>query len=127
MENWYLPITIVPGIGLLILSTSNLVVALSKELDGLVTVHPESKSIIARKLVQLKTLNTTMVLFYVAVACLAGSGLIGSLDTTLLQSLAVYMSILGIAIMLLAIILLIIYSYKALRIRQDQFKNSLLK
>lgn len=39
MENWYLPITIVPGVGLLILSTSNLMVILSDELNGLINTQ----------------------------------------------------------------------------------------
>ncbi|MFT7050169.1 MAG: hypothetical protein ACJAZK_000760 [Psychroserpens sp.] len=63
MENWYLPITIVPGIGLLILSTTNLMVTLSNELSGLINEQSKDDSIIHRKLAQLKTLNRTMVFF----------------------------------------------------------------
>jgi len=35
MEKWYLPITILPGIGLLIISTSNLTVSLNEEMEEL--------------------------------------------------------------------------------------------
>ena len=80
MENWYLPITIVPGIGLLILSTSNLMVTLSNELIVLIKEQSKNESIILRKLKQLKTLNRAMVLFYIAVACLVIAGLIGGLQ-----------------------------------------------
>ena len=122
MENWYLPITIVPGIGLLILSTSNLMVTLSNELNGLIKEQSKDDSIIHRKLTQLKTLNRAMVFFYIAVACLAISGLIGGLQFKAIEKSATYISILGIIIMLLGLFSLIKYSYRAVSIRQDQFR-----
>ncbi|MFT5846890.1 MAG: uncharacterized membrane protein YjjP (DUF1212 family) [Bermanella sp.] len=123
MENWYLPITIVPGIGLLILSTTNLMVTLSNELSGLINEQSKDDSIIHRKLAQLKTLNRTMVFFYIAVACLAISGLIGGLQLKMIENSATYISVLGIVIMLLGLFFLIKYSYRAVSIRQDQFNS----
>ncbi|MGH1384553.1 hypothetical protein [Kordia sp.] len=123
MENWYLPITIVPGIGLLILSTSNLMVTLSSELNGLIMEGCKDQPIIIRKLVQLKTLNRAMVFFYIAVACLAISGLIAGLELSSIGDSATYISIIGIVIMLLGLFSLIKYSYRAVSIRQDQFKT----
>ena len=125
MENWYLPITIVPAIGLLILSTSNLMISLSSEIDYLIKEHLKSESIITRKLIQLKTLNRVMVLFYIAVACLATSGLMGGLQIDSIKNLPTYCSVLGLIIMLLGLLSLIKYSYRAVSIRQDQFKDSL--
>lgn len=127
MENWYLPITIVPGIGLLILSTSNLMVTLSSELNGLIMEGCKDEPIIIRKLVQLKTLNRAMVFFYIAVACLAISGLIAGLKLSSIGDSATYISIIGIVIMLLGLFSLIKYSYKAVSIRQDQFKTRINK
>jgi len=123
MNNWYLPITIIPGIGLLILSTSNLIVTLSNELSGFIKDQPEEENIISRKLTQLKTLNRAMVLLYLTVGCLVTAGLIGSLHLGYLKNWATYITILGILIMLLGILFLIKYSYKAVGIRQDQFKK----
>ena len=114
MENWYLPITLVPGVGLLILSTSNLMVILSDELSGLIKDQCKDDLIIHRKLAQLKTLNRAMVLFYIAVACLAISGLIGSLQFKVIKNSATYISVLGIVIMLLGLLSLIKYSYRRL-------------
>ena len=54
MDNWYIPITIIPGIGLLILSTSNLMVALSTEINTLIHNTDENDVIINKKLIQLK-------------------------------------------------------------------------
>ena len=127
MENWYLPITIVPGIGLLILSTSNLMVTLTNELSGFIKEKSKDESIIHRKLVQLKTLNRAMVLFYIAVACLAISGLIGGLQLKVIENSATYISVLGIVIMLLGLFSLIKYSYRAVSIRQNQFKTKFNK
>jgi hypothetical protein len=127
MENWYLPITIVPGIGLLILSTSNLMVTLTNELSGYIKEQSKNESIILKKLVQLKTLNRAMVLFYIAVACLAISGLIGGLQLKVIENSATYISVLGIVIMLLGLFSLIKYSYRAVSIRQDQFKTKFNK
>lgn len=127
MENWYLPITIVPGIGLLILSTSNLMVTLSNELSGLIKEQSKDETTLKRKLTQLKTLNRVMVFFYIAVACLAIAGLMGGLQVSLIKDSATYMSIIGIVIMLLGLFSLIKYSYKVVGIRQDQFKTKLNK
>ncbi len=124
MENWYIPISIIPGIGLLILSTSNLMVTLTTEINTLIHNTDENDGIINRKLVQLKLLNRAMVLFYIAISCLVTAALIGGislkLDTE--ATLALYVIILGIIMLLLGLFWLIKYSYRAVSIRQDQFK-----
>ena len=116
MENWYLPITLVPGIGLLILSTSNLMVTLSNELDGFIKEQSKDESLLFRKLAQLKSLNRAMVLFYISVACLAIAGLIGGLQLSAIKNSATYISVIGILIMILGLLSLIKYSYKAVSI-----------
>lgn len=126
MENWYLPITIVP-VGMLILSTSSLIVALSNELSGFIKEELKDESIISRKLAQLKTLNRAMVFFYIAVACLAIAGLIGGLKLSSIKNSTTYVSVIGIVIMILGLLSLIKYSYRAVSIRQDQFKTKLNK
>ncbi len=127
MENWYLPITLVPGIGLLILSTSNLMVTLSNELNGFKIEDLKDDAIFSRKLAQLKTLNRSMVLFYSAVACLAIAGLIGGLQLSSIKNSATYISVIGIVIMILGLLSLIKYSFKAVSIRQDQFTKKFNK
>ncbi len=83
--------------------------------------------IISPKLVQLKTLNRAMVFFYIAVACLAISGLIGGLQFKAIENNATYISALGIVIILLGLFSLIKYSCRAVSIRQDQFKTKFNK
>jgi hypothetical protein len=122
MENWHLPITIVPGLGLLILSTSNLMVTLSNEISGMIE-NSNKKSITARKLKQLRLLNMAMVFFYVAVALLLISAVINGLYEVGKTSL--YTSVLAIVFALIGLISLIIYSFRAVTIRQNQFKSKL--
>ncbi|GAA4275851.1 DUF2721 domain-containing protein [Aquimarina mytili] len=126
MENWYVPITIVPGIGLLILSTSNLLVALSTEIKSLIA-DTNSEQLIERKLKQLKLLNNAMVFLYISVACFVISGLVSGLfiSTGAKFNSSIYITITGIIFALLGLIALIIYSFKAVKIRQDQFQNTL--
>ncbi|WP_405250860.1 hypothetical protein [Dokdonia sp. Asnod3-C12] len=122
MENWYLPITIVPGLGLLILSTSTLMVALSNEINQMIE-QSKQKEMISHKLVQLKLLNTAMVFLYVAVAFLLISSVINGLFD--LERTSLYTSVFAIILALIGILSLITYSFRAVRIRQQQFKNKL--
>ena len=121
MENWYLPITIVPGLGLLILSTSNLMVTLSHEISAMLDTAKE-KTIIARKLKQLKLLNMAMVLFYISVALLLISAVCNGLYA--IDKVSLYISVLAIVFALLGLFALVTFSFRAVSIRQNQFNNN---
>jgi len=120
MENWYFPVTIVPGLGLLILSTSNLMISLSNEINEMIK-SSKDKDIITRKLSQLKLLNMAMVIFYIAIGLLLTSAVIAGLISN--QKITFYIGLLAVIFALVGIISLIKYSFKAVTIRQDQFKN----
>lgn len=122
MGNWYLPITIVPGLGLLILSTTNLMVTLSNEIKAMIRDSGE-KSIIIKKLSQLRLLNITMVFFYVSVALLFISVVTSGLYN--LEKISLYISVLAITLAIIGLLLLVIYSFRAVIIRQNQFKKLL--
>ena len=122
MENWNLPITIVPGLGLLILSTTNLMVTLSNEIKAMIRDSGEN-SIIIKKLSQLRLLNMTMVFFYVSVALLFISVVTSGLYNLEITSL--YISVLAITLAIIGLLLLVIYSFRAVVIRQNQFKKLL--
>jgi len=121
MENWYLPITIVPGLGLLILSTSNLMVTLSHEISAMLDTTKE-KTIIARKLKQLKLLNMAMVFFYVAVALLLISAVCNGLYA--IDKVSLYISVLAIVFALMGLFALVTFSFRAVSIRQNQFNTN---
>ncbi|AXT62803.1 DUF2721 domain-containing protein [Aquimarina sp. AD10] len=125
MENWYIPATIIPGIGLLILSTSNLLVNLSAEIKWLINEDTTKTILINRKLKQLKLLNNAMVFLYIAVACLVISALVAGVYKSVASTFdsGIYITIIGIISALIALIMLITYSFRAVKIRQDQFHN----
>ncbi len=125
MEHWYIPATIIPGIGLLILSTSNLLVNLSTEIKTLIAEVTIDETLIKQKLKQLKLLNSAMVFLYAAVALFVISALISGVYKSVETNFdsAIYITIVGIISALLGLIALIIYSFRAVKIRQDQFNN----
>ncbi|RKN78467.1 DUF2721 domain-containing protein [Ulvibacterium marinum] len=128
--DWYVPITIVPGIGLLLLSTSNLLIALSTEIKELIGKQSDVQTILSRKLRQLKLLNNAMVFLYVAVASFVLSGLIAGLyESTHIMGaeIPIYFTVAGILSALLALCILIVYSFRAVKIRQDQFDAQISK
>jgi len=126
MENWYVPITIVPAIGLLLLSTSNLLVALSSEIKNLLDKEANREELLNPKLSQLKILSNVMIALYLSVACFVISGLLAGLFQSIGKAFggAIYISIGGIACALFGLGALIIYSVRAVKIRQDQFHKS---
>jgi len=125
MDQWYIPITIVPGIGLILMSTSQLLVALSNEVKDMIHDPDTLKAMMNRKLLQLKRLSSAMVFLYISVACFIVSGLIMAINQTYDThvNISIYIAILGIACALCGLILLITYSYRAVRIRQDQYHD----
>jgi len=122
MENWYLPITMIPGLGLLVLSTSNIMIALSNEIDSIIELNKGS-AIIRRKLAQLKLLNKAMVFFYIAIASLLISAILKGLFN--LEETTFFISAFAVVLALIGLFSLILYSFRAVRIRQDQFINKL--
>jgi len=121
---WYLPITIIPGLGLLLMSTSNLMLSLNAEIMSM-TSRGLMKSIVNRKLKQLKRLNYIMVYFYISVSLLVVSGLLGSVlnQFKIEDKYSIWFTTLGIFCLLIGLLNLIIYSFKAISIRQEQHQN----
>jgi protein-S-isoprenylcysteine O-methyltransferase Ste14 len=125
--NWYLPITIIPGLGMLILSTTSQMMNLSSEIGKLLSVkcsvyqHEISK----RKIKQLGLLTRASALLYLATGCYVLSGILGVVfeNTMMLDipSIALYI---GTIFIFIAITFLITYAFKAVKIRKDQFNNN---
>ena len=124
MESWYIPITILPGIGLLILSTSNLLVALSSEIAERIKSTTEDP-ITTRKLKQLKLLNESLVGLYIGAGCMVASGFLSGIqkvyETT--NDFSIFSMLIGVFSVLISILFLIIYSFRAVKIRQDQYNQ----
>ncbi len=115
---WYIPITVVPGIGLVILSTSTLLVALNSEISSLNKEKEKYHQIIALKIAQLKRLNWAMVLLYTGILLFLVSGILAALT----DPMAVYVNIAmvtGVIVFLAAIVYLISFGFRSIKIRQE--------
>lgn len=127
MQEWYLPITILPALGMLILSTTSQMMALSSEINALLQVKCTDFQhlISSKKLRQLGLLTRAGALLYLASGIYVLSGISGALFETHTfydaPSLLLYS---GTILVFLAFILLIIYAFRAVGIRKFQFENN---
>lgn len=118
---WYIPITILPGISLLILSTSNLLLDINQEIKELKSSEEDCQNIIQMKLLQLKRLSWAISGLYVTVLFLTFSGLAASVQQIGLRvdKISLVFLIVGIVVV---IILLIVYAIRAVSIRMEYLK-----
>ncbi len=129
MDIWYIPLTIIPGVGLLILSTTNLQNALSLEISELITQDcGKFKPIIEQKIAQLDLLNRALVALYFTAACyIIAAFLSGIAETTHVIESSYYkgMILLGVVSVFIALILLSTFSIRAVKIKKRRFEISL--
>lgn len=121
MENWYVPITILPGVALLILSTSNLLIALSGEIKQRIS-ESQDRKVTLKKLQQLKFLNRGLVGFYLGSGCMVGAGIQDFLAYNVYFSKV--LMLIGTLSIFVSIAFLIVFSIRAVRIRQEEFYDS---
>ncbi|HAA13920.1 MAG TPA: hypothetical protein DCE41_20415 [Cytophagales bacterium] len=117
---WYLPITVLPGIALLILSTSNFVININQEIKQLKQEEDRYAEIIQLKLAQLRRLSIAISGLYLTVLFLTLAGLLASWEED-----GRWMSvslIIGITIMVISICFLISFSIRAVLIRQKHLR-----
>jgi len=114
---WYIPLTIIPGVALLILSTTNLIVSLNAEITALRKEKSEEiKHIVKLKLGQLTKLSVAISFLYFAVLLLLFSGVVQGLSD-IYQTVGKYLLLGSILFVTTAISILIVYSIKAVKIR----------
>ena len=124
MQEWYVPITILPGICLLILSTSNIMIDLSREIKTLISESEEQESkLIERKLKQLKLINRAMAFLYLSVLSFVLTALYAGFIANENWAFKgdTYLFFLGVLFALLALLSLMTYSFRAVKLRQDQY------
>lgn len=113
---WYIPITILPGVGMMILSTSNILISLNDEIRELNGEKEKYKSITSAKIKQLKRLNYALIVQYISAFLFVTGGVIGGVIKN--DKPTIYLVFLGVVLLATSIILLIKYSLKSLIIRQ---------
>ena len=121
---WYIPITIIPGIGMLVLSTTTQMMALSGEIERLLATpcSTAEHAVIDMKITQLGRLTKAATLLYTAAASLVLAGIWGAISTN--AEIANWILFGGVALTLAALGLLINYSYHTIRIRRLQHKHN---
>lgn len=117
---WYIPITILPGIGLLILSTSNFLISLNDEIKVLNIDKEKYQSIVAEKIRQLKKLTFALIAQYLSAFSFVVSGILG--EILKMDEMMINLVFTGVVFLAISIILLIHYSIRTLNIRQKHFK-----
>ncbi|MGJ3234870.1 hypothetical protein [Marivirga sp.] len=117
---WYLPITILPAVALLILSTSNQMINLNEELVNLEKEKERYNEIIHLKLNQLKRLSIAIAMQYVSVLIFLAAGIVKATfpEANLMQTFL----LIGVMILGLSIVLLCIYAVKGVYIRQKHLR-----
>lgn len=126
--DWYIPITIFPAVGLLILSTTAQMMGLSSEIGGILSEKCTEfeHEISGLKIKQLTRLTRATTLLYVSAACFVLSGILGAVlpDFELSKKVPEYVLLLGVVLILCALWLLIIYGINTIKIRKMQHNNN---
>jgi len=128
MDTWIFPLTILPGIGLIITSSTNWAVALTGEINQLLKDQHCDRSILRKKIEQLGLINRALVALYIcATMCAFGGfvGAVGLVDTQGIQRTVNIVIGIGMAFLLAATTMLIIYAFRAVNIKRKQFLNRL--
>lgn len=114
---WYIPLTIIPGVALLILSTTNLIIALNAEITNLKKdPTDEIQVVVTLKLAQLIRLSISISLLYLGVLLLLLAGVARGLGESYHASGKGFL-LTAVVIVSTAILILIVYSLKAVSIR----------
>ena len=117
---WYGPLTVLPAIGLIIMSTGNFIVALNNEIIELeMSDHPNDE-IISLKLAQLKRLGIANASLYAASLTFLIAGLSHALSDNLV--LRKYFMIGGVLLTTVALSFLFVHSIMAVNIRHKRLK-----
>lgn len=125
MVSGIFPLTILPGIGLLIMSTTNWSVALVAEINALMKDDRCSKMIMRLKIAQLSLLNRALVMLYISASMCALGGFIGAFIHHEFTYWITIMVGVGMAFLFTGTTMLIFYSLRAVSIKRKQFIDRL--
>lgn len=114
---WIIPITVLPGIALIVMSTSSILLSLNNEVTLLNKEKEKYREIIRLKLIQMKRLNWSLVLLYIGILIFLVSGVLGAI-TDPENFYTVSSMVAGVVVLIMAIVLLIIFGFKSINIRK---------
>ncbi|MCM5664171.1 hypothetical protein [Galbibacter mesophilus] len=121
--DWYIPITIVPGIGMFVLSTTSQMMSLSAEIGQLLKEckNDFQHHIADLKILQLTRLTRAATLLYSAAALFVLSGIWGAIYEA--SEWSEWILFAGVASTFVAMGILINYSYHTIKIRKKQHQH----
>lgn len=124
---WYLPITIIPGVGVLIVSTTNQLLGVNEEIRILLREKCDDfqKEIITLKIVQLGKLTHATFFLYLSCSFFVCSGIVGAFLQ--MNEAPNVLLICGTVSLLISLAILIVYGYKQIIIRKKQFNKIINK
>ena len=118
--DWYGPLTVLPAIGLLVMSTSNFIVSLNNEIFMLEKEANIGHEVITLKLAQLKRLGYANAFLYASALLFLIAGILKALLEN--DYLFYCLMLIGLVTTTLALALLFIHSLKSIAIRQKNLK-----
>ncbi|MEM0994628.1 MAG: hypothetical protein AAF847_09960 [Bacteroidota bacterium] len=124
---WYIPITILPGVGMLIMSTTGQMMSLSNEIEHILAkkCNAFQHKVSHMKIAQLSRLTKAATLLYLSSACFVLSGILGALlGTNMHRSIPDIVLVLGVSLVLVALTILINYGFHTITIRKLQHRHS---
>jgi len=117
---WYGPLTVLPAIGLLIMSTSNFIISLNNEITELSNDKERCSLIIILKVSQLKKLGIANASLYASSLLFLISGLSKAIVPG--NIISFYVMVAGVMSTTIALAFLFIHSLKSIQIRQEHLK-----
>ena len=117
---WYGPLTILPAVGLIIMSTSNFIIALNEEIILLQKEKEKLMVIIELKIQQLRRLGVANGFLYGSALLFLVAGIMKVL--TNIDSLFNYILLTGVLTITVALIFLFIHAIKSVSIREKHLK-----
>jgi len=121
MMEWYGPLTILPAVALLILSTTTFIIALNNEIIELTSDEKKFQGIIDLKMIQLKRLGIANAFLYACALLFMIAGL--SMAFTKNKNLFLYLMLGGVITAVIALSFLFLHSLKSILIRQKHLKT----
>ena len=128
MVSWIFPLTILPGIGLLIISSTNWSVALTVEINHLLQAEICKEKLLRNKIRQLSLINRALVALYLSAAMCALGGFVGGILQQQMEKASMLTTLLiciGMFFLLAATAMLIVYAFRAVWIKKNQFLEQL--
>ncbi len=117
---WYGPLTILPAVALIILSTSTFIVALNNEIAVMETDPKCNPEIIVKKIKQLKRLGIANGFLYGSALIFLIAGMLKMLIAS--DKLFLFTMLAGVMLITVALFFLVVHSVKSINIRQKHLK-----